>query len=54
MDEPNLPLIVLGIIAAVALVAFLVYQNLKDKKQLEEDMDKPLIQPHDVEDEERI
>ncbi|HLP21648.1 MAG TPA: FeoB-associated Cys-rich membrane protein [Chitinophagales bacterium] len=52
--EPNLPLIVFGIIAAIALVAFLVYQNLKDKKQLEEEMDKPVSKPHDVEDEERI
>lgn len=52
--EPNLPLIVFGVIAAIALVAFLVYQNLKDKKQLEEEMDTPVNKPHDVEDEERI
>ena len=32
-------LIVLGILAAVALVVFLVYRNLKDEKKFEREID---------------
>lgn len=52
--ETSLPVLVLVIVAGIALVAFLVYQNLKDKKKLEEDLDKPLKPPHVTDDEERI
>jgi uncharacterized membrane protein YebE (DUF533 family) len=37
--EVNLPVIVFGILAAIVLIAYLVYRNLKDKKELEDEMD---------------
>lgn len=40
--EHNLPVIVFGVLAAIVVVAFLIYRNLKDKKELEEEMDAPL------------
>jgi hypothetical protein len=40
--ELNLPVVVLTLVIAIALVAFLIYRNLKDKRELEEEMDTPL------------
>jgi hypothetical protein len=46
---------VIGIaIAATALIAFLVYQNLKDEKEFEHDADTPVNKPHRGNDEERV
>jgi hypothetical protein len=39
--EINLPVIVISVLVVAVLVAFLVYRNLKDKKELEEEMDAP-------------
>jgi len=40
--EFNLPVIVCAIVGAAVLIAYLVYRNLKDKKELEEEMDTPV------------
>ncbi len=52
--KPNLPIIIIAVLAAAALIAFLVYQNLKDEKKFEHDADAPVHKPHKGNDEERV
>ncbi len=51
--EINLPLIVFGILAVIAILAFFVYRNRKDEKEFEQEIDeldeRPLHHPKDDE-----
>ena len=44
--EYNTPVIAIVVIAAIALIAFLVYRNLRDEKKFEKDIDQPAEHPH--------